>query len=79
MLACADQAGRFDARQHALIAYPLDRVRRSLARVLDARIDQVAHRIEHVQNQVLLERRNAIPLRAQVQRQEADVECAQLE
>jgi len=54
--------GAVDAREHALVAQPLDRVRRALARVLGAGIDDVADLLEDVDEHVLLERRERRPI-----------------
>ena len=78
-------AGPNDARpvhpgQHALVAEPLDGVRRPLARPLRARIDHVAYLLEHVDEHVLFERRKRRPIGPQVKAcKEAQVERFQIQ
>lgn len=77
--------GSNDARavhpaQHALVAKPLDGVGRTLARSLRTGIDHVTYLLEHVDQHVLLERRERRPIGAQVKAsKKAQVERFQIQ
>jgi hypothetical protein len=80
VLAGAHDAGTVDAREHALLAQPLDRVGRPLARVLGAGVDHVADLLEEVDEHILFEGGERRLVGTQVEaRDEAEVDRLQVE
>lgn len=76
----ADDARGIDTRQHSLVPKTLNRMRCAFPRTLDTRLDEVADLLEHVEDQLFLERGQTVLVGAEMERrQEAHIERTEIQ